>query len=129
MPAANDGKLTTLCPSCKRPVLSAISNRLQLLLRDKSTEYYNNKFKCRCLKQYNLIPITNCCKIKFRPRSNVPFELHEMVYLGKELILATVRDVGEEVGRKIKGLEQKLDEFLEGSDYEKVEGVANIMAL
>lgn len=52
-----------------------------------------------------------------------------MVYLGKELILATVRDVGEEVGRKIKGLEQKLDEFLEGSDYEKVEGVANIMAL
>ena len=109
MAPAVEGKLTILCPSCRRTVIPSISNRLQLILRDKIAEYYNNKFKCRCLKQYNLTPLSNCCKIKHRPRSNVPFELHELVYLGKELILATEKEAGEETGSKMQVLKNKLD--------------------
>ena len=109
MAPATEGKLTLLCLSCKRTVIPSISNRLQLILRDKNAEYYNNKFKCRCLKQYNLTPLSNCCKIKYRPRSNVPFELHELVYLGKDLIMATEKDAGEEVGIKMQILDSKLN--------------------
>ena len=98
MAPAAEGKLTLLCPCCRRIVIPSISNRLQPILRNKIAEYYNNKFKCRCLKQYNLVPLSNCCKIKYQPRSNVPFELHELIYLGKELILETKKEAGEEVG-------------------------------
>jgi hypothetical protein len=52
-----------------------------------------------------------------------------LVYLGKELILATAKDAGDDAGKKMRVLEGKLDEFLEGSDYERVEGVAKILSL
>jgi hypothetical protein len=129
MPAAEEGRLTLSCPACKRPVLSFISNRLQMLLREKIGEYYNNSFKCRCLKQYSLTPLSACCKIKYKPRSNIPFELHELVYLGKELVLATSRGSGEEAGRRLRVLEGKFDDFLEWSDYERVPGVKEILNL
>ena len=109
MQAADEGKLTLLCPSCKRGVVPAISNRLHLIMRQKIAEYYNNNFKCRCNKQYSLSPVTDCCKVKHKPRSNIPFDLHELVYIGKELVLSTSRELGEEAARKLRGIETKLD--------------------
>ena len=56
------------------------------LLKEKVAEYYMNRFKCRCGKQYSLQAFTDCCKIKQKQRSNIPFEIHEMVYIVKDLV-------------------------------------------
>jgi hypothetical protein len=85
MPVADKGKLNTLCP-CGKNLTATISNRLMGLIRDKSAEYYTNKFKCKCNRQYNLSPFFECCKIKYKPRSNIPFEIHELVYVAKDLL-------------------------------------------
>lgn len=74
-------------------MLATVSNRLMLVIKDRVGEYYNNRFKCKCSKQYPLTPLTDCCKIKFRPKSNIPFELSEMVYVARDLLRVNLRDV------------------------------------
>ena len=83
MGAAEEGRLLMKCPSCLRPMFAATSNRVGKIIREKIGEYYNNHFKCRCMRQYALTPISNCCKVNYRHRSNIPFEVHELVYMGK----------------------------------------------
>lgn len=94
MAPADKGKLTTSCTNClKKNMIATISNRLFLLLKEKVAEYYANRFKCRCGKQYSLNPLGDCCKIKYKPRSNIPFEIHELVYIAKDLLHVNLREV------------------------------------
>jgi len=77
-----------------------------------------NHFKCRCSKQYNLNPLIDCCKIKYKPRSSIPFEIHELIYVTKDLCNISIKEHGQQqkdvnVISKIKSLEKKLDLFLE----------------
>ena len=101
MQAADEGKLTLLCPSCKRGV-PAISSRFHWIMRQNIAEYYYNNFKCKCNRQYSLSPVTDCCKVKYRPRNNIPFDLHEFVAIGKKLVFSTSRELGEEAARKLR---------------------------
>jgi hypothetical protein len=128
---AENGKLTTVCAHCGKGMLATVSNRLMLVLKDRVSEYYINRFKCKCNKQYILNPLSDCCKIKFRPRSNIPFEISEMVYVAKDLLRVNLRDIAHKPAetpevRRLRALEDKLDEFLEQSDFERV---GNINAL
>lgn len=134
---AENGKLSVVCPnpSCGRFLVATLQNRATLFLKERLNEYYNNKFKCRCGRQYNLNPIYDCCKIKYKPRSNLPFEVHEMVYVIKDLCSATLKDLPPHLRlrgdllRKIDNLEKKLDEFLEYSDFERVTGLMSVFKL
>ena len=74
-------------------MLPTISNRLMLVLKERVAEYYINKFKCKCNKQYNLNLFSECCKIKFKPKSNIPFEISEMVYVAKDLLRVNLREI------------------------------------
>jgi len=78
--------LTINCPNCAKNLVAVISNKTMGLLKEKVAEYYMNRFKCRCGKQYSLQTFTDCCKIKQKQRSNIPFEIHEMVYIVKDLV-------------------------------------------
>ena len=73
---AEKGKLIYECPNCLKSIVATMSNRLMALIKQKSNEYYTNRFKCRCGKQYPVNLMTDCCKIKYKPRSNIPFEIH-----------------------------------------------------
>ena len=83
---AEKGKLVTNCPHCNFILIGTISNRITSAIKDRLHEYYTNKIKCRCGKQYMLNPISECCKIKYKPRSNIPFEIHELIYVGKDIV-------------------------------------------
>jgi hypothetical protein len=39
-----------------------------------------------------LNPLGDCCKIKQKPRSNIPFEIHELVYVAKDMCSISVRE-------------------------------------
>lgn len=107
---AEEGKLTTNCPSCHCNVIQAISNRMQYTLKQKINEYYNNRFKCRCDKTYALNLIGDCCKIKYKPRSNVPFEIHELIYVVRDLCAFTLKFVSKkDVIDRIGNLDRKLE--------------------
>lgn len=118
-------------------MLATVSNRLMLVLKERVAEYYSNRFKCKCNKQYVLHPLADCCKIKYRPKSNIPFEVSEMVYVAKDLLRVNLREAASKEatgriaaetpeGRRLRAIEEKLDEFLEQSDFERV---GNINAL
>ena len=72
-------------------------------------EYYNNNYKCQCAKQYSLTPLVRCCKISKKQRSNIPFDIHELVYLSKHLITTTRKSVGDEALKKLKMMESQFD--------------------
>jgi len=101
MAPTEQGKFLITCPACKRQLLPALSNKITLLLKEQIHEYYNNNFKCKCGKQYCLNPLGDCCKIKFKPRSNIPFDLHELVYLTKDLCMTSRRDAVEDTKRRL----------------------------
>jgi hypothetical protein len=98
MSAAEGGKLTTVCSHCNKGMLATISNRLMFVLKERVAEYYINKFKCKCNKQYNLNPFSDCCKIKFKPKSNIPFEISETVYVAKDLLRVNLREIANKSG-------------------------------
>ena len=81
------------------------------------------------MKQYSLTPISNCCKVNYKHRSNIPFEIHELIYIGKELILSTIQKVNESERKKLMALENRLDKFLEQSDYERDDKSNEIMRM
>ncbi len=109
--AADNGKLTSNCLNCNKSLIATISNRLMMLLKSKINEYYTNRFKCRCGKQYSLNPLGDCCKIKYKPRSNIPFEIHEIVYIAKDLLHVNLGEMSVKSiethpeGKKLKALE------------------------
>lgn len=134
MAPADKGKLTTNCVNClKKNMIATTSNRLFMLLKEKVAEYYANRFKCRCGKQYSLNPLGECCKIKYKPRSNIPFEIHELVYIAKDLLHVNLREVARSTtdgeSLKLRHLEEKLDDFLGQSDFEKVDNITSLFKL
>ena len=75
----------------------------------------------------------DCCKIKYRPRSNIPFELHEIIYIAKDLLTITVKNIDRnykpDLVKKMDRLQRKVDEFLESSDFEKVTGLLGLLGV
>ena len=128
---ADNGRLAIECPHCSKSMIATISNRLTLLMKTKSNEYYQSSFKCRCGKEYPVHLLGDCCKIKFRPKSNIPFELHELVYITKDLLRITLKDIDRnykpDLAKKIDKLQKKVDEFLDNSDFERVTGLLNLL--
>ena len=84
-----EGVFKVIC-ECGNNLIPTIHNRISLTIKKKTDEYYNNNYKCKCTKIYNLTPIYQCCKIKDKQRSNIPFELHQLVYICKDFCSATI---------------------------------------
>ena len=54
-----------------------------------------------------------------------------MIYLAKDLVNMTIKEkkMNEENKKRVEHLEKVLDEFLENSEYEKVDKVMSIFAM
>lgn len=81
-----------------------------------------------------LNPFSECCKIKYKPKSNIPFEIHEIVYVAKDLLRVNVRELAFKSPdhpdvRRLEVLERKLDRFLEISDFERVDNLNSLFRI
>ena len=130
MSLSDEGKFLINCKYCEtdnsRWILSNLSNRISMYIKQRCSTYYNNKFKCECQKQYSLTPISKCCRVDGERKTIIPFELHTFVYMCKELCdntLVKLSPTGE-THKRVSDINDKiLGRFLTMSDYENIQGI------
>lgn len=132
------------CPVENTKLMTSIlSNKISMWIKQKSALYYTNKHKCECQKVYPLTLINKCCRVQSEKKTTIPFEIHTFVYLVKELIEVTItkldqksfsskKELSDEVPKETINLAKErltsikkkvLDNFLESSDFENLDGM------
>lgn len=99
-------------------------------MKKNCSEFYRNRYQCKCRKRYKVQPLTQCCKVRHVEKPIVGCKLHDLLYITRELCLKSKEPLHFDlVSRKIdprvnddrlNRIVKNIDTFLETSEFENV---------